>query len=280
MVAPASRAPGKGLVAMPAILTNDISIHYDQRGTGLPTLFVAGLGQDHTAWNLQMEAFAHRRCIAPDNRGAGASAAPPGPYTSWIMAADLAGLLRALELGPVDVVGLSMGGIVAQTLAELFPDHVRSMCVVGSWASTSEYQRRLFAGWASAYRRGGLELFLDVAVAASFSRRSFERPGFVDALLTAALAAERRMSPEAFEAQAGACSTYGTGVRLDRIRCPSLVVCGRHDQIAPVESSEELARLIPDAHLLIFEGSGHLPLWEETDAFNAALLEFWAQVEG
>ncbi len=262
---------------MPALIANDVGIHYEDRGTGPPAMFISGLGQDHTAWNLQLDHFARsKRCIAPDNRGSGESAATPGPYSAWLMASDLGAVLKKLDPGPVDVMGISMGGLIAQALAEHFPDRVRSLCVVGSWARTSAYQKSLFESWTRAYRAGGLDLFLTVAVPTSFAPATYDRASFVDDLVAAALAAEHRITAEAFESQAAACIVHEDPGNLSQIGCPTLVVCGRHDRIAPPEGSQELAGAIPGARLHFFEGSGHLPIWEEPEEFNAVLDEFWS----
>lgn len=261
---------------MPQVVANGITLFYEDRGAGAPTVFISGWGQDHTAWNMQLDRFSgYRRCIALDNRGAGLTDAPPGPYSAWMMAMDVAEVLKSLQLERVDVVGLSMGGLIAQALAEFFPDRVRSLCVVGSWASTSEYQKSLFRSLVDAYRAGGLDLFLSVVVPSSFAPETFERPGYVEKLVKAALSAERRMGTAAFEAQAAACLAHDDPGNLGSIRCPTLVVCGRHDRIAPPEGSEYLTQAIPGARLKVFERSGHLPVWEEVEAFNEELDGFW-----
>src|SRR5207244_2387917 len=86
------------------------------------------------------------------NRGAGASARPPGPYTTAMMADDCAALVRSLELGPVRVAGISMGGAIAQELALRHPELVRALVLSCTWARCDGYTRAVFEHFAAVRR--------------------------------------------------------------------------------------------------------------------------------
>ena len=95
-----------------------INLGYREAGRGEPLVLAMGLGADSTAWERHVQRWARGyRCIAVDNRGAGASSAPPGPYSTAQLADDYAELIVELDLGPVQVVGVSMGGAIGQELA-------------------------------------------------------------------------------------------------------------------------------------------------------------------
>src|SRR5262245_47997045 len=108
-----------------------INIHYADRGKGDPVLFLNGLSGDHLYWSAQLRAFSRKfRAVAPDNRDVGQTRHPGQPYGVADLAADAAGLLARLNLPPAHVIGLSMGGMIAQELALLAPERVRSLVLV------------------------------------------------------------------------------------------------------------------------------------------------------
>ena len=123
-----------------------LDLYYEEHGSGPPLLLVMGLAADSTAWMFQVPDFEkHFRTIVFDNRGVGRSAKPPGPYTIHEMADDAAGLLNALEIRRAHVVGVSMGGMIAQELALRHPEHVQSLvlaCTFPEPDADIERQRR------------------------------------------------------------------------------------------------------------------------------------------
>src|SRR3990172_8188216 len=105
-----------------------VDLYHEEHGSGDPLLLIMGLAADSTAWMFQLPAFApHYRTIVFDNRGVGRSAKPPGPYSIHQMADDAAGLLDTLDVARAHVVGVSMGGMIAQELALRHPKRVRGL---------------------------------------------------------------------------------------------------------------------------------------------------------
>src|SRR5262249_35935611 len=106
----------------------DVDLYYEEHGKGFPCLLIMGLAAHSTAWVLQVAEFAERyRAIAFDNRGVGRSSKPPGPYTIHQMADDAVGLLDALDVRRAHVVGVSMGGMIAQEVALRHPHRVQGL---------------------------------------------------------------------------------------------------------------------------------------------------------
>src|SRR5205809_7891619 len=113
---------------MPKVTVNGIRMFYEETGGGEPLILIMGFGGDHLAWAFQVRALAeHYRVVTFDNRGAGQSDAPEPPYTIRTMADDTAGLIAALGIERAHVVGVSMGGMIAQELALAYPGRVRSL---------------------------------------------------------------------------------------------------------------------------------------------------------
>jgi len=130
---------------MPDITANGIKIHYEERGQGEPLVLIMGLGADHSLWEKHAAVYEqHFRCILMDNRGAGGSDKPKGPYTTKMMADDTAGLMEALGIEKAHVAGISMGGAIAQNLAIHHPEKVHSQILVATWPKCDTYTATVF----------------------------------------------------------------------------------------------------------------------------------------
>ena len=130
---------------MPEVNANGIELHYEERGSGEPLILLMGLGAPGSLWEDHAAAYEqHFRCILVDNRGAGESDKPAGPYTTRAMAADTAGLMDALDIECARVAGLSMGSAIAQELALAHPERVRSLVLISSWSRCDRYTVAVF----------------------------------------------------------------------------------------------------------------------------------------
>jgi pimeloyl-ACP methyl ester carboxylesterase len=236
-------------------------------GEGDPLLLLMGLGAAGEAWAPHVAAWRGLfATVAVDNRGTGGSPVPPGSWTTAQMADDAAALVRALDLGPVRVVGISMGGAIAQELALRHPDLVQRLVITASWARCSPWTAQVLDALVTAQRE---------LTAPEFTRLlqlMIWTPGYLEAH-TEELASVRRdaetITAQAFAAQAAACRTHDTLRRLAQIEVPVLVTAGDRDVFVPLELSRELAGAIPGAELEVFAGSAHTHHWEELDRYNA-----------
>ena len=131
---------------MPYTAAPGFRMYYEEHGSGFPLLLINGLGSDHLEWLHQVPAFAARfRGIVFDNRGTGETDVPPGPYTTAEMADDAASLLRTLGIGRAHVLGVSLGGMIAQEVALRHPDLVDGLvlgCTGPGGSSPSGRPRR------------------------------------------------------------------------------------------------------------------------------------------
>lgn len=232
-------------------------------------LFLPWLGGSRLGWQSVVQATGDRdHALAPDHRDTGDSGACADAYALSDLADDAAGFLRALDAAPAFVVGLSMGGMVAQHLALRHPDVVRGLVLVsttpGGPASTP------------ATERGRAALFLPADLAPGERARQaltlMTHGGFTDAhpqmLDIAAANAERHpMSAESFRRQFTAIRAHDTTPELARIAAPTLVLHGEHDDLIPLPNAERLAAGIPGAELRVYRQTGHMPHLERSDAF-------------
>ena len=264
---------------VPKVRVGDIEMHYVEAGTGEPLVLIMGFGGDHLAWGFQFQALAQKyRVIAFDNRGAGQSDAPDVPYTTGMMADDTAGLMTALGISPAHVVGVSMGGMIAQELALRHPERVRSLHLGCTLARSDNYMRALIealrevrrnVAHEASIRAFGLWLFAPVTYQ--------ERPDFIEMLYQNALANPYPQSLTGFVRQGDAIAVHDTLERLATLRCPTLVSVAEDDILVPPRFSREVAAHIAGARLEIVPRAGHVYFWERPDVFNALCLEHFAR---
>lgn len=263
---------------MPWVQANDVEIFYAESGSGPPVLWLQGLGADHRAWSAQLARFATEyRCIAPDSRDVGRSSPARAAYTLADVATDAAELLRALDAAPAHVVGLSLGGAVAQHLALDHPDVVRSLCLVSSFARQGARQRELLLAWREIYARVDAVTFYRQANAWLFSDHFFERPRNTENVLRY-VASGHVQEPDAFARQVDAGLAHDTLDRLPLLRRPTLVLTGEQDILAPPHLGRELAAAIPGARFEIVPGAAHSFNLERQIEFNRLVYAFLQDV--
>lgn len=124
--------------------TTPVELAWTEVGDGPPLILIMGLNAAGPAWTPHTETWQHTfRCYSVDNRGAGSSPAPPGPYRTPELADDYAQLIRSRQLGRCRVIGISMGGAIAQELTLRHPDLVERLVLVATWARSDPYTRTI-----------------------------------------------------------------------------------------------------------------------------------------
>lgn len=272
----------------------NIELYYEERGGGDPLLLIMGLAMDSTGWLFQVPDFAeHYRTVAFDNRGAGRSSKPAGPYTIAQMAEDTAGLLDAIGIARAHVVGVSMGGMIAQELALRHAARVRGLVLGCTYAKPGAdvLQRReglvtQLGGSLSA--NGDIQLDLAKIDPMTFFRQLLPlvlTPDFIQRELPKLMqlmsgALQYGFSMEAILAQVAAVMSHDSLDRLPQIKSPTLVITGDADLLVPSMNSDVLAQKIPGAKLIKIAGGSHGFNFEMPDTFNRAVLDFLASVPG
>jgi 3-oxoadipate enol-lactonase len=237
------------------------------------------LASSHAMWTPQIASLAEAgfRVLALDARGHGGTDAPEGPYTVRQMADDLLALMDRLGIARAHVVGLSMGGAMAQEFALAHPARVLGLVIADA---TSAYPPATHPMWrerAEAVAAGGM-----AAVAEGTLGRWFT-PAWREAH-PERLEAVRRMllatPPQGFIGAVHALMGFDAADRLHAIRAPTLVLAGTEDQALPPAHSERIAALIPGARLVLVEGAAHIANLEQPQRFDAALLPFLREAGG
>ncbi len=251
-------------------------MYYEEHGSGFPLLLINGLGSDHLEWLHQLPAFAPLfRVIVFDNRGTGKTEVPPGAYTTAQMADDAAALLAALEIARAHVLGVSLGGMIAQEVALRHPDRVEAL-VLGCTGPGGQLSVRptpeAMAAFAPAegvdpeakLRRMIPFLYTDACIRS----RPEEVEGFIRRRL------EHPTPPDGYLAQLSAAVTHDAASRLEVIRAKTLVVTGDADRLVHWENSLRIAGRIPGAKLVVLPGAPHRLFAENAAAFNREVVQF------
>jgi pimeloyl-ACP methyl ester carboxylesterase len=266
---------GDAAVRVVSLPGQGIELAYREAGHGDPLLLIMGLGADSAAWDQHVRAWASTfRCVAVDNRGAGSSSAPPGPYSTAMLADDCAELIGELGLGPVPVAGISMGGAIAQELALRHPGLVSKLVLVSTWARLDRYAAEIFQNLAAMRAQADRAAFTQLLQLWIWNPGWFEQSAA--GLVAERAAAGPAMAQHAFAAQAMACAGHDTASRLGQISVPTLITAGSRDVFTPLRFARQLAAAIPGARLEIFDEAAHAHHWERLEDFNALVKE-WLQ---
>ena len=270
-----------------------IELYYEEHGSGDPLLLIMGLAADSAAWLFQIPDFAeHYRTVVFDNRGVGRSSKPPGPYTIHEMADDTAGLLDSIGVARAHVLGVSMGGMIAQELALRHPERVRSLVLACTYPEPDaeiEHQRQSsvsqFGGTITATGETRIDvaaldplLFFQHLMPRVFNQSFIDRdlPKLMQ-LFSGTL--QWGFSMEAILGQVAAAMGHRATDRLHQIGVPTLVITGDADLLIPPANSDILAKHIPEARLVKVPGGSHGFNFETPEIFNREVLTFLTSVE-
>lgn len=264
---------------MPTVKVGDINMYYEINGAGPPLLLIMGLGSDLSAWMFQIPEFSKKyQVVAFDNRGVGRTDAPDKPYSVKMMADDTVGLMNALRIDVAQIVGVSMGGFIAQELALKYPGRVKSMALVCTAAKSLPKCNSIISGWSAAVSdEVSAKTFVQLGLPYLFTDRFFEDQQMVQKAMEILSSNPYPPTVHGYARQVTACIQHDTRARLKAITVPTLVLVGKEDNLLPVKLSEELASLIPNAKLVVLDGGGHGFTAEIPDKFNQAVLEFLTQ---
>jgi pimeloyl-ACP methyl ester carboxylesterase len=263
---------------MPTVEVNGQTLYYEVHGEGEPLLCVMGLSADTLAWMLQVPAFSGtHQTIIFDNRDVGQSSMAHGPYEITDMAQDALALADALELDSFHLLGVSMGGAIAQEIALAAPERVPTLTLAVTFPAGGAWARKLSEVWAERVQKISRESHVDELMLLNFSEEFFENAegaAFVRGMM---LQNPRPQPPEAFIRQLEACGRHDARERLPSLRVPTHVIGGEHDILVPIWKSRELAELIPDAQLTVLPASPHGANVERAEEFNSSVLDFIAE---
>ncbi len=265
---------------MPKAFVNGININYRVDGQGEPVILIMGIAGSMQSWIFQKHVFRkHFRVITFDNRGVGRSDKPIGPYSMRMMADDTLRLMDHLGIEKTHILGVSMGGMIAQEIAINYPDRVKKLVLGCTFAREDE-----MGGHTSQYFKGlGVErdctgdelrkVSTKRVLITDFSLAFNSRPyGMIITPLTWVYAI--LLPTRGVHAQFEAIVDHNTLDRLHRIEAPTLVITGTQDRIIKPGSTEVMASRITNARLVKVDGGPHAFFVAMKGRFNREVLDF------
>ncbi len=260
---------------MPTAALDRLNINYRLEGDGPETVvLVNGLADDLETWTDQVPVLLESgyRVLTFDNRGIGLSDKPVGPYTTAMFAADTKALVHHLQISDFHLLGVSMGGMIAQEYALAHPADLRSVTLACTYATPGPFCSRMFSLWADMANVMGVPTVMRDVTLWAFTPEFFEaRPDDAAEFETAMRFIDQPIP--AYLAQLHSIQTHDATERLGSLNVPTLVLAGETDILIPLGLSRQLHSLIPRAQWATTKG-GHACLWEYPDPFNQAFIAF------
>lgn len=259
-----------------------MEIYYETFGSGPTTLLlIEGIGYSRWMWDRQVEELPRSlKLVVFDNRGVGKSSSPPGAYSMKDFAEDIQCIVRDAGLQNLYVLGVSMGGMVAQEYYFEHRENVKGLILSntnygkGSVLPSTQVLKTLSEGASSAFTFEGISERMRGAFSEGFTK---EHKDEFDELVRRRLAIGD--DAKGYMGQLYAVVGFDSHERLGGIAAPTLVITGEKDIVVPPENASELHKMIPNSRLLVFKGAGHALCIERSQDFNRSVLSFIDEVE-
>ncbi|MGC1183042.1 alpha/beta fold hydrolase [Legionella sp.] len=261
---------------MPHMKINDISLYYELHGQGEPIVFIGGFTADHNVWGGVVAYFKEKyQVILLDNRGAGQTDVPDGPYSIEQMADDVAALCLRLNINNAHFVGSSMGGYIVQSLSVRYSDLVKSIIICNSGA-VMHTTFRLYIEAQLEMRKAKLPegVLIKAECSWAFSFQFISQPGMLELLIQMGLKNPYPFTDKGYEGQYAALLKFDSSPWLQQIKVPTLVLAGDQDLIFSEFLVKQLANQIKDAKYYCFSKCGHLPQIEYPEQFARVVIHF------
>ena len=265
---------------MPKAVINGVRIGYDVQGQGEPLIMIMGFAGRRGAWLLQTRAFRkHFMVIALDNRGVGGSDRPSEPYTMRDMADDVVGLMDHLGIDRAHVLGMSLGGVVAQEVAINYPERVIKLVLASTYPGGEETETmsreiRENLGLREGFSPEDMRSVDILEFMGTVTARSFNNKLFRTIMVPLSRRYASSIGLDSLLAQFEASATSNTLDRLHLIEAVTLVITGSEDRVLPPRSSEVIEGKIPNSRLVKLEGGSHSIHIEMRGTFNREVLGF------
>jgi len=262
---------------MPKVKANNITMNYDQQGTGEPLIFIPYSTADHACYAFQVAEYGkHFTCISLDLRGTGETDKPEGVYSTEVLADDVAAFMQAAGIQKAHISGLSLGAAIGMWLAAKHPDQVQSLSLHSGWPKTDPFIKTVVEGWQELAKALGSvpEMVILAIFPWCFTPELYAaKPDYIQSLADF-VRSRPAQSPAAFIQQSNAVLAHDVAAQLGRISAPTQITFGRADVVTSTRFADQMKSNIRDSELLIFEGCAHAPIYESVEEFNDKTLQF------
>lgn len=269
-----SPTPASPVTINGAVKVNGVALHYEITGRGEPLILIEGLGTATWLWWKQVpELSRHFRVVAFDLRGSGWSDKPDEPYSIPMFADDLAGLMDTLRIKQAHVLGISLGGYVAQEFALRYPQKVKRLilCSTGTNGphATPPSPDVILALMTPVAGQGDLRSRIALSLSVG---HAVAHPEDIEQMIAWRL--DNPQPAYAYNRQLMSAVGWTSEGRLGEISMPTLIMAGSEDRVVPPQNADVLAAGIPHAEKVILQGAGHLINVEKPDEFNKEVIQF------
>ena len=246
-------------------------------GSGEPVLLIHGITNFHRSWSAQIDNLVQQgyRVIAPDLPGHGDSAPLEQKMTVEALATTMVALLDEKGIAAAHLCGVSLGGMVAMTMALRFPDRVKRLVVADTSARfDTDLHQKMLAGWQADFLAENGPLNRLKKTWPLLVNETFRSSPKGDATFKEWAANARSASGSSYAYVCNGLAEYNIENALGNITQPTLVLAGSEDRMLTAAENKVIAEKIPGAIFEIIDGGSHLPNVDSADAFNAALGHF------
>jgi pimeloyl-ACP methyl ester carboxylesterase len=265
---------------MPKAKVNGININYRVQGKGEPFVLIMGYSGDQSPWMFQTRAFKkYYRVITFDNRGVGKSDKPDGAYSTKMMADDTVALMDHLGIKKAHVLGVSLGGMIAQAVAINYPERINKLvlgCTAAGRHESSGFAPELLKalGFGEDYTDDDARSMPILKITDTLYGVAFNRPLFRIIFIPLGKIQTRLNGKTGLLGQLEAVGGHNSLDSLPTIKARTLVIVGTKDRAIKPSSSEVIAKLIPNAKLVQIDGGSHMFNMEMSGRFNKEVLDF------
>lgn len=256
---------------------NGLKFHVQTFGSGVPIIMIMGLGAPGDKWKHNYELLSKWFwCIVPDNRGAGLSDKPEAEsYTTEQMADDIIGIMDALDIKKAHVMGVSMGGAIAQQVALKVPDRVLSLILTSTFASVSPAFKKALNLICELKEDTDPAVLKQLNLWMTYGQYTqIHHPEKIEKSIEEDAAYPYPMPVYAYKAQCGACLSHNTAGRLHELKMPVLIAAGAKDLFMNIEKTMELVHGIPQAEFYLAPEGGHVHQWEYPEPYDSVVVGF------
>jgi pimeloyl-ACP methyl ester carboxylesterase len=268
---------------MPKVKANNITMNYEQQGTGEPLILIPYLAADHACYAFQVADYAkHFTCISLDLRGTGETDKPEGAYSTEDLADDIVAFMQALGIQKAHISGLSLGAAIGMWVAAKYPDRVQSLSLHSAWPKSDLFMKTLVEGFQVVAK--ALASVPEMVILALFPwcltpELYAAKPEYVQSLADFVRSRPAQSVPS-FIQQSNAVIAHDVEAQLGRITAPTQITFGRYDMVTSTRFADRLTSSIRNSELLIFEGCAHAPIYENVAEFNQRTLGFLQRCVG
>lgn len=256
---------------------NGLKFHVQTFGSGVPVIMIMGLGAPGDKWKHNYELLSRWFwCIVLDNRGAGLSDKPEvESYTTEQMADDIIGIMDALDIKKAHVIGVSMGGAIAQQVALKAPKRVISLILTSTFASVSPAFKKALNLICELKEDTDPAVLKQLNLWMTYGQYTqMHHPEKIEKSIEEDAAYPYPMPVYAYKAQCGACLSHNTAERLHELKMPVLIAAGAKDLFMNIEKTMELVHGIPQAEFYLAPEGGHVHQWEYPGPYDSVVVGF------